>query len=78
EGAAAAGSHTVGLAWHPTGNALALINAKGQSASWKNCVPGDLTGPAVPMDELAKAADAGKPGAEADGDEGSLQALSEA
>ncbi|KAL6760556.1 hypothetical protein V8C86DRAFT_2550734 [Haematococcus lacustris] len=78
EGAAAAGSHTVGLAWHLTGNALALINAKGQSALWKNCVPGDLTGPAVPMDELAKAADAGKPGAEADGDEGSLQALSEA
>ncbi|KAJ9533673.1 hypothetical protein QJQ45_026735, partial [Haematococcus lacustris] len=78
EGAAAAGSHTVGLAWHPTGNALALINAKGQSALWKSCVPGDLTGPAVPMDELAKAADAGKPGAEADGDEGSLQALSEA
>ncbi|KAJ9532938.1 hypothetical protein QJQ45_018035 [Haematococcus lacustris] len=78
EGAAVAGSHTVGLAWHPTGNALALINAKGQSALWKNCVPGDLIGPAVPMDELAKAADAGKPGAEADGDAGSLQALSEA
>lgn len=40
------------LAWHQHGNELAVVTQSGELGVWKDVIPPDLTGPAVPVEQM--------------------------